>query len=70
MEIGWTKPKEAPTDWDDAKIKGRVDYVLQLGIELIKRLIHDKQGSMDHTVRINPNQSVPTLIPLDKPKMY
>ena len=20
-EIGWTKPKEAPTDWDDAKIK-------------------------------------------------
>ena len=21
MEIGWTKPKEAPTDWDDAKIK-------------------------------------------------
>ena len=20
MEIGWTKPKEAPTDWDDAKI--------------------------------------------------
>ena len=21
MEIGWTKLKEAPTDWDDAKIK-------------------------------------------------
>ena len=21
VEIGWTKPKEAPTDWDDAKIK-------------------------------------------------
>ena len=21
MEIGKTKPKEAPTDWDDAKIK-------------------------------------------------
>ena len=21
MEIGWTKPTEAPTDWDDAKIK-------------------------------------------------
>ena len=21
MEIGWTKPKEAPIDWDDAKIK-------------------------------------------------
>ena len=21
MEIGWTKSKEAPTDWDDAKIK-------------------------------------------------
>ena len=21
MEIGWTKPKEAPTDWDDTKIK-------------------------------------------------
>ena len=21
MEIGWTKPVEAPTDWDDAKIK-------------------------------------------------
>ena len=21
IEIGWTKPKEAPTDWDDAKIK-------------------------------------------------
>ena len=21
MEIDWTKPKEAPTDWDDAKIK-------------------------------------------------
>ena len=21
MEIGWTKPKEAPTDWDEAKIK-------------------------------------------------
>ena len=21
MEIGWTKPKEAPTDWDNAKIK-------------------------------------------------
>ena len=21
MEISWTKPKEAPTDWDDAKIK-------------------------------------------------
>ena len=20
VEIGWTKPKEAPTDWDDAKI--------------------------------------------------
>ena len=20
-EIGWTKPKEAPTNWDDAKIK-------------------------------------------------
>ena len=23
MEIGWTKPKEAPTDWDDAKIKAK-----------------------------------------------
>ena len=21
MEIGWTKPTEAPADWDDAKIK-------------------------------------------------
>ena len=21
VEIGWTKPKEAPTDWDDAKLK-------------------------------------------------
>ena len=21
MEISWTKPTEAPTDWDDAKIK-------------------------------------------------
>ena len=21
VEIGWTKPKEAPTDWDDIKIK-------------------------------------------------
>ena len=21
IEIGWTKSKEAPTDWDDAKIK-------------------------------------------------
>ena len=21
IEIGWTKPKESPTDWDDAKIK-------------------------------------------------
>ena len=21
IEIGWTKPKEAPVDWDDAKIK-------------------------------------------------
>ena len=21
MEKGWTKPKEAPVDWDDAKIK-------------------------------------------------
>ena len=21
MEIGWTKPKEAPADWVDAKIK-------------------------------------------------
>ena len=21
MEISWTKPKEAPTNWDDAKIK-------------------------------------------------
>ena len=21
MEIGWTKPKEALTDWDNAKIK-------------------------------------------------
>ena len=21
MEIGWTKPVEAPADWDDAKIK-------------------------------------------------
>ena len=21
VEIGWTKPKEAPADWDDAKIK-------------------------------------------------
>ena len=21
VQIGWTKPKEAPTDWDDAKIK-------------------------------------------------
>ena len=21
MEIGWTKPKEVPADWDDAKIK-------------------------------------------------
>ena len=21
MEIGWTEPKEALTDWDDAKIK-------------------------------------------------
>ena len=20
MKIGWTKPKEVPTDWDDAKI--------------------------------------------------
>ena len=22
VEIGWTKPNEAPADWDDAKIKG------------------------------------------------
>ena len=21
METGWTKPKEVPADWDDAKIK-------------------------------------------------
>ena len=21
MKIGWTKPKEAPVDWDDANIK-------------------------------------------------
>ena len=21
VKIGWTKPKEAPGDWDDAKIK-------------------------------------------------
>ena len=21
VEIGWTNPKEAPADWDDAKIK-------------------------------------------------
>ena len=21
VEIGWTKPKEAPIDWDDGKIK-------------------------------------------------
>ena len=21
MEIGWTKPKEVPVDWDNAKIK-------------------------------------------------
>ena len=21
LEIGWTKPKKASTDWDDAKIK-------------------------------------------------
>ena len=21
VETGWIKPKEAPTDWDDAKIK-------------------------------------------------
>ena len=21
LEIGWTKPKEVPVDWDDAKIK-------------------------------------------------
>ena len=21
VEIGWTKPKEAPVEWDDAKIK-------------------------------------------------
>ena len=21
LEIGWTKPKEAPADWDEAKIK-------------------------------------------------
>ena len=21
LEIGWTKPKEAPADWDDAQIK-------------------------------------------------
>ena len=21
VEIGWTKPKETPADWDDAKIK-------------------------------------------------
>ena len=21
VKIGWTKPKEAPTDWDEAKIK-------------------------------------------------
>ena len=37
-----------------------------------KRLssIHDKQGSMDHKAKINPNQSVPSLIPLDRPRMY
>ena len=33
MEIGWTKPTEAPANWDDAKIKaanfnGRVLNVL------------------------------------------
>ena len=22
VKISWTKPKEAPTNWDDAKIKG------------------------------------------------
>ena len=37
-----------------------------------KRLssIHDKQGSMDHTAKINPNLNVPALIPLDGPKTY
>ena len=23
VEIGWTKPKEAPADWNDAKIKAK-----------------------------------------------
>ena len=23
VEIGWTKPKEVPVDWDDAKIKAK-----------------------------------------------
>ena len=31
--------------------------------------IHDKQGSMDHTAKINPYQSVSALIPLDRPKI-
>ena len=37
-----------------------------------KRLsfIHDIQGTIDHTEKINPNQNVPTLIPLDRPRMY
>ena len=24
VEIGWTKPKEASADWDDAKIKAAI----------------------------------------------
>ena len=32
--------------------------------------IHDKQQSMDHTTKIKPNQSVPTMISLEKPRMY
>jgi len=36
----------------------------------ILSFIHDKQGSMDHTAKIKTNQSVSTLIPLDRPKMY
>ena len=32
--------------------------------------MHDKQELMDHTAKINPNQSVPALIPLDRLRMY
>ena len=37
METGWTKPKEVPTDWDDAKIKPtKVNSAFNLGETISK----------------------------------